>query len=125
MVIDQRSSDRSDFQGTEYEYFHPAFWCGDQAVYWGRRGGPGKASGLKNRNPWKGSSGIGYISVPDPSSATVREDEFAKQSRLARYLAGARLGRRQEVERWIRESEASPSPKSFSSTIEKRLSREL
>ena len=61
--------------------------------------GPGKASGLKNRNPRKGSSGVGYISVPEPSSANVREDEFAKQSRLARYLAGASLGRPREVER--------------------------
>jgi hypothetical protein len=30
----------------------------------------------------------GYVSVPEPSSAIVREDEFAKQLRLARYLPG-------------------------------------
>ena len=30
--------------------------------------------------------------VPEPASALVREEEFAKQLRLARYLAGTSLG---------------------------------
>ena len=37
--------------------------------------------------------------VPEPPSALVREEEFAKQLRLARYLAGASLGRRREIEK--------------------------
>ena len=37
--------------------------------------------------------------VPEPASARVREEDFAKQLRLARYLAGASLGAPRAMEK--------------------------
>ena len=37
--------------------------------------------------------------VAEPPSALVREEDFAKQLRLARYLAGTSLGRLREIEK--------------------------
>ena len=49
--------------------------------------------------------------VPEPPSALVREEEFAKQLRLARYLAGASLGRLREVEKAGEKARSVSKPK--------------
>ncbi|HEX4200972.1 MAG TPA: hypothetical protein VHY59_05600 [Chthoniobacterales bacterium] len=49
--------------------------------------------------------------VPEPPSALVREEEFANQLRLARYLAGASLGRLREVEKVGEKARSVSKPK--------------
>jgi hypothetical protein len=49
--------------------------------------------------------------VPEPPSALVREEEFANQLRLARYLAGASLGRLREVEKAGEKARSVSKPK--------------
>ena len=44
-------------------------------------------------------------------SARVREEEFAKQLRLARYLAGATVGRPREIEKAVEKARSITKPK--------------
>ena len=55
-------------------------------------GAQGKASAAQGPGTFeKAQNAPVTYQVPEPSSALVREEEFAKQWRLARYLAGASL----------------------------------
>ena len=49
--------------------------------------------------------------VPEPASALVREEEFAKQLRLARYLAGASLGPPRAMEKVVETGRSVTKPR--------------
>ena len=49
--------------------------------------------------------------VPEVASALVREEDFAKQLSLARYLAGASLGRPREIEKAGEKAPSITKPK--------------
>jgi len=49
--------------------------------------------------------------VPEPPSALVREEEFSKQLRLARYLAGASLGTPRAMEKVVERGRSAAKPK--------------
>ena len=75
----------------------------------------GKSSGAQERHPGpvvaeeKQQTSVKY-QVPEPSSTLVRE-EFVKQLRLARYLAGASLGRPREIEKAGEKAPSITKPK--------------
>ena len=81
--------DRTDFQGTECRHLRPAFDAGDPVFYRGRGEAKGNASVAQGtgavETTQKGSVAYQVSELP---SAVVREEDFAKQLRLARYLAG-------------------------------------
>lgn len=69
--------------------------------------------------------------VSEQPPARVREEEFAKQLRLARYLAGASLGRPREIEKAVEKAQsvtkAKPKAKAQSASkkgVEAELARE-
>jgi hypothetical protein len=77
-------------------------------------GGGTRSSAAQERHLGPASPGaekkasVSYQLSEQPS-ALLREEEFAKQLRLARYLAGASLGPPEPWKNWAKEREASRS----------------
>ena len=76
--------------------------------------GEGTAVKVSERHPGAASPGgekkISY-SLSEPASPLVREEEFAKQLRLARYLAGASLGRPRDIKKAVEKAQSVTKPK--------------
>ena len=75
-------------------------------------GTKGKASAAQGTGTVeKTQKGSVAYQVPELPSAVVQEEDFAKQLRLARYLAGAGLGRPREMEKAVEKARSITKPK--------------
>jgi hypothetical protein len=76
--------------------------------------GEGTKGNVSERHPGAPSPGgekkITY-SLSEQASPLVREEEFAKQLRLARYLAGANVGRPRDIEKAVEKARGVTKPK--------------
>jgi hypothetical protein len=74
-------------------------------------GTPAKVSEQRPGTPSPGGEKKITYSLSEQASPLVREEEFAKQLRLARYLAGASLGRPRDIEKAVEKAQTIIKPK--------------